>query len=64
MAIEPTNTKIERLTEAIESLTLATAVSVMDTKRPAKNFERVKDAREEIKTALTEFLQPVLRIAQ
>ena len=58
-----TDTKIERLTEAIESLTLATAVSVMDKDRPAKNFERVKDAREEMKIALTDFLKPVLRIA-
>jgi selenocysteine lyase/cysteine desulfurase len=57
------NTKVERVVEAIEGLTVAVAANVHgggDTH--GSKFEDVLHAREEVATALREFLQPTLRV--
>jgi cytidylate kinase len=55
------NTKIERVTEAIESLTIAVCSAQRIPHVPG-SFANVRDAREEVATALREFLQPTLRV--
>lgn len=59
-----TEAKIERVVEAQESL--ANAVVTLREKADddrASAMTEVAEAREELKTALREFLQPTLRIA-
>jgi len=60
MAHAAINTKIEQVVEAVESLALAAA------KRGGSgstgSFQDVIDAREELRHALAELLQPVLRV--
>lgn len=56
-------TKIERVTEGIEALTLAVAAAVgANGERALSAFEVVKDAREEVKIALRELITPTLRV--
>jgi hypothetical protein len=58
-----TETKIERVVEAVESL--ATAVVAQQRAAPDENpmkMENVCDARKELRTALADFLRPALRI--
>lgn len=65
MSNPQTETKIERVTEASESLALAVVYA-----QGARGddlllaFENVKNAREEYKTALRELLTPTLRVVQ
>jgi hypothetical protein len=58
-----TETKIERVTEAAESLTVA-VISAQGTSGDSalRAFDRVKDAREEYKAALRELIAPTLRV--
>jgi predicted amidohydrolase YtcJ len=56
------NTKVERMVEAIEALTVAVAVNVRP--MPGRGqFENVKAARADLSDALREFLKPTLRVA-
>lgn len=60
MASAATNLKIERVTEAIEAQTVAIVANLA---YPGKaNMQNVADAREEVRTALAEFLAPTLRV--
>lgn len=65
MSTPAIETKIELLTESIESLIVAcvTAQTYTDTRPvdPAVRFEAVRIARQECKDALRHFLAPVLR---
>jgi hypothetical protein len=54
------NTKVERVVEAIENLSIVTAHATMS--HTSSAMSDVKDAREEAATALREFLQPTLRV--
>jgi hypothetical protein len=56
------NTKIERVVEAVESLTHAVVSNHTAPKgRRAATFNNVQDARGELREALAEFVKPVLR---
>lgn len=57
-------TKIERVTDAIESLARAVVAHQSNPMSPRACFDHVRDAREEVATALRELLQPTLRIVQ
>lgn len=54
------NTKIERVIEAFENLSIQAARATM-THTPSSVAD-VRDAREEAATALREFMQPTLRV--
>ena len=56
-----TATKIERVTEATESLVLATVVAVTEVNAPSAR-QNVFDARQEYRDALDELLKPTLRV--
>jgi hypothetical protein len=56
----PRNTKIERVIEAFENLSIQAARATM-THTPSSVMD-VRDAREEAATALREFLVPHLRV--
>ncbi len=61
------NTKIERVIEAIESMALAVAVSLHSNPPifktpPLAAFDAVADARKEARDALADFLKPTLRV--
>lgn len=65
------NTKIERIVEAVESLAISVAHGIMAAENvetrsrkadPLTLAENRKDARDELKTALQEFLRPALRV--
>lgn len=62
------NTKIEQIAEAIESLVLATAASLAATGfhvSPSKSAQLqtgIENARQELSSALRDFLQPSLRV--
>ena len=55
------STKIERVTEATESLVLATVVAVTEVNAPNAR-QNVFDARQEYRDALDELLKPTLRV--
>jgi hypothetical protein len=63
MASPQANTKIERAVEAVESLTVA-VVAAQRGKRDESvmRFTNVKDARQELRDAFSEFITPTLRI--
>lgn len=58
-------TKIERVVEAVESLTVS--INAMqaeeDGTKRVRLFETVQDSRKELREALTEFVKPILRLA-
>ncbi len=59
------NTKVERLTEALEALSIAIVVHIQKSSQVPPvldGFEGIQDAREEIAAALHEFLRPALRV--
>lgn len=58
------DTKIELVVESIEALTLAqhAQLSSHDTRHSLAKMQDVVDARENLKTALSDFLRPSLRI--
>jgi hypothetical protein len=62
------NTKIEVLAEALETLMLSVAGSVLTKasgeKQSALAKRFGKDAREQLRTALRDFLQPALRLVE
>lgn len=58
---DATNTKVERLTEALEAM--MTAIYAKVTHNPKGSIADVKDARTECAAALHELLKPVLRVA-
>lgn len=60
MSTPQANTKVERAVEAIEDLALAVAESVQ-VGGGAPAFKRVQESREELRDALREYIQPVLR---
>lgn len=60
MADPAVNTKVDRLAEAIENLALACAARA--TSPTAYAFDQVLDARQEMRQALADFLQPTLRV--
>ena len=55
-------TKIELVTEAIESLTRAVVAHQANPSDPRASFEQVQDARAEVSSALRELLTPTLRV--
>jgi hypothetical protein len=58
-------TKIELVTEAIETLVLATVVATLPSRNPEEqraNHQNVVDARVTVSNALRELLQPTLRV--
>lgn len=61
MSDQIVNTKIERVTEAVEALTIAVTAALT---APQSNFDDVIAARAELKEALGEFLQPTLRVVR
>ena len=64
MANPQQETKIERVTDAIESLARAVVAHQSNPMNPRACFDHVRDAREEVATALRELLQPTLRVIQ
>jgi hypothetical protein len=59
-----TNTKIEATVEALESLTNAiVAHQAPNNPMSGATFQNIADARKELKTALSEFLAPTIRLA-
>jgi hypothetical protein len=61
------NTKIERVVEAFETMSVAVAVSIHSNPPnfktpPVAAFDAVADARQEARDALAEFLKPTLRV--
>ena len=56
-------TKIEALTEAIETLAIAVSKSVVS-HGGSEAFAEVTDARKTVRDALAEFLKPSLRLVQ
>lgn len=60
------NTKIEIVTEAIESLVLAVveATRSHDAAASAANHQNVLDARQNVRDSLAEFLKPTLRVVE
>lgn len=57
----PVTTKVELLIEAIEGLVVAVNVALKEPP-PRNAYVSVKTAREEMATALRDFLQPTLRV--
>jgi len=57
-----TNSKIERVVEAFEGMAIAVSVSVKGGKDPLMAFDAVKNARDETRDALVDFLKPALRV--
>jgi hypothetical protein len=55
-------TKIELVTEAIESLTRAVVAHQSNPANPRACYDHVRDARAEVASALRELLTPVLRV--
>lgn len=66
MASSAANTKIEIVSEAIETLVLATVVAATGSPRNVAereaNHQNVVDARATVKAALKELLTPTLRV--
>lgn len=65
MSTPQANTKIERVIEGFESLTLAIAAGVkaeLSGDAARRQFEIVQSAREECREALHEFMKPTLRV--
>ena len=60
MALPQVNTKIERAVEAVESLTVAVVNAAHQGNR--ESFDNVKDARQELRVAFSEFITPTLRV--
>jgi len=60
MSTPAMNTKLERACEAVENLAVAVCSAHLN---PLENFKNVTDARQELREALSDFLQPALRIA-
>lgn len=61
MASSQVNYKIERAAEAVESLAVA-VTAAHGHPVPSKMFNNVRDARQELREAFTEFLAPTLRV--
>ena len=57
------NTKVERVVEAVEGLTVAVAANVRGGGTHGSGFEDVKAARKDLSDALHDFLRPTLRVA-
>lgn len=55
-------TKIERVTESIESLVVAAVEHRLNPSNPRACYDHVADARKEVAAALTDFLIPTLRV--
>ena len=68
MASPQANTKIERAVEAVEGLTVAVVATQRGNKLPGGRIgermrsDDVRDARQELRDALADFLSPVLRV--
>ena len=66
MATPQQETKVERTTEAIESLVVAAVAARTNTdeSRSAEFFDNVAAARSDLKEAIGTLLKPILRVIQ
>lgn len=62
MSSPAVETKIELVTEAIESLTRAVVAHQANPSNPRACYDHVRDARAEVANALRELLTPTLRV--